>query len=357
MKNIALICGGKSPEHEISVRSAKNVLRAIDRSRYQVTLVAIDRQGRWRLQEESQLGKFVAPEGPQLALLPGNETGQIIRLDNRQPIEQPAAIFLIMHGPQGEDGTIQGLLRTLGLPFVGPDVLGSSVAMDKDVAKRLLREAGLNVARGVVVHAHERDALDYGKLTAQLGSPLFVKPANMGSSVGVHKVKTAEQFAAAIADAFQYDTKILVEEMIYGRELECAVLGNEFPETTRVGEVVVVSEDEYSFDAKYESADAAKLMIPAEVSDEELGRLRSVAVRAYQALNCEVLSRVDMFLTAQGKVYVNEVNTLPGFTNISMYPALWAEEGVPYPELITRLIEFAISRHEARRQLKTSWRD
>lgn len=356
MKNIALICGGKSPEHEISVRSAKNILRAIDRNQFKVTLIGIDQQGRWRLQEESQLGKFVPAEGPQLALLPGNATGQIIRLDNKQPIEQPEAIFLILHGPQGEDGTIQGLLRTLELPFVGPDVLGSSVAMDKDVAKRLLRDAGINVARGVVVHAHERNTLDYDKLTQQFGSPIFVKPANMGSSVGVHKVKTAAQFAAAIEDAFQYDTKLLIEEMIYGRELECAVLGNEWPKTTEVGEVIVVSDEEYSFDAKYESADAAKLMIPAEVTEEEMERLQSVALRAYQALNCEVLSRVDMFLTAEGKVYVNEINTLPGFTNISMYPALWEAAGIPYTELITRLIELAISRQEARKRLKTSWR-
>lgn len=357
MKHVALICGGKSPEHEISVRSARNILGAIDRAQFKVSLIAIDRQGRWRLQEESQLGKFVAAEGPQLALLPGNETGQIIRLDNGQPIEQPDAIFLILHGPMGEDGTVQGLLRTLELPFVGPDVLGSSVAMDKDVAKRLLREAGLNVARGIVVHAHERDSLDYGKLTQQFGSPIFVKPANMGSSVGVHKVKTADQFAAAIADAFQYDTKLLIEEMIYGRELECAVLGNELPKASKIGEVAVVTEEEYSFEAKYESADAAKLTIPAEVSEEEMERLRSVAIRAYQALNCEVLSRVDMFLTRESKVYVNEVNTLPGFTNISMYPALWEEAGIPYPELITRLIELAISRHEARKRLKTSWRE
>ncbi len=355
MKNIALICGGKSPEHEISVRSAKNILRAIDRSLFRVTLIGIDRQGRWRLQEEGQLGKFVPAEGPQLALAPGNATGQIIRIDNHQPIEQPEAIFLILHGPQGEDGTIQGLIRILGLPFVGPDVLGSSVAMDKDVAKRLLREAGLNVARGTVVQAHERHSLDYKKLTQEFGSPIFVKPANMGSSVGVHKVKTAEQFAAAIEDAFLYDTKVLIEEMIQGRELECAVLGNENPQATKVGEIVTA--EEYSFDAKYESEDAAKLLIPAEVSDEELGRLRLVAVKAYQALNCEVLSRVDMFLTPEGKVYVNEVNTLPGFTNISMYPALWEEAGIPYRELITRLIQLAISRHEARKRLKTGWRE
>ncbi|MCB0581340.1 MAG: D-alanine--D-alanine ligase [Phaeodactylibacter sp.] len=355
MKNVTLICGGKSPEHEISVRSAKNILRAIDRSLFRVTLVGIDRQGRWRLQEESQLGKFVPAEGPQLALAPGNETGQVIRLDNQQPIEQPEVIFLILHGPQGEDGTIQGLLRILGLPFVGPDVLGSSVAMDKDLAKRVLREAGLNVARGVVAYAHQRDTLDYGQLTEQLGSPIFVKPANMGSSVGVHKVKTKDQFDAAIADAFQYDTKVIIEEMIHGRELECAVLGNEYPKASKVGEVVTA--EEYSFDAKYESPDAAKLMIPAEVSEDELERLRTTAIRAYQALNCEVLSRVDMFLTARGKVYVNEVNTLPGFTNISMYPALWEEAGVSYTELITRLIHLAISRHEARKALKTSWRE
>lgn len=354
VKNIAVLCGGKSPEHEISVRSAKNILSAIDREKFRIQLIGIDRRGQWRLMEESQLTEEVPPVGTPLALVPGRHPGQIIQLEDQQPIEQPDAIFLILHGPQGEDGTIQGLLRILDLPFVGPDVLASSAAMDKDLAKRVLREAGLRVARGAVFHFHERDRIDYEELTKQFGGPLFVKPANMGSSVGVHKVKSGDQMTDAIADAFLYDTKILVEEMIHGRELECAVLGNEDPKTTAVGEVVTA--EEYSYEAKYVSQTAADLRIPAEVSPEDLAKLREVAKRAYQALCCEGLSRVDMFLTEDGEVYVNEVNTLPGFTSISMYPKLWEKAGLAYPDLIEQLIGLAIERHERRRGLKTSWK-
>ena len=260
-----------------------------------------------------------------------------------------------MHGPLGEDGTIQGLLRVLELPFVGPDVLGSAAAMDKDLAKRILRDAGLNVARGQVFHAHEKDQIRYEELTARFGSPIFVKPANMGSSVGVHKVTGAEKLRTAVADAFLYDRKIIIEEMIHGRELECAVLGNEDPQTTAVGEVVTA--EGYTYEAKYVSDTAAALHIPAKVSEPELAELRSVAKKAYQALCCEGLSRVDMFLTNAGTVYVNEINTLPGFTNISMYPKLWEKAGVAYPELIERLIQLAIDRNQARKALKTNWRD
>jgi D-alanine-D-alanine ligase len=355
LRNIALLCGGKSPEHEISVRSAKNILGAIDRQKFQVQLIGVDRQGQWRLLEESALTEEVPQVGIPLAIIPGMNPGQIIRLDNHQPIEQPEAIFLIMHGPQGEDGTIQGLLRILDFPFVGPDVLGSAVAMDKDLAKRVLREAGLKVARGQVFHAHEKANIHYGELSNRFGRPIFVKPANMGSSVGVHKVTSADELTAAVRDAFLYDTKILIEEMIVGRELECAVLGNENPRTTAVGEVITA--EEYSYEAKYISQTAAQIQIPAKVSEEELTRMRSVAKQAYQALCCEGLSRVDMFLTEDGVVYVNEVNTLPGFTSISMYPKLWAADGIDYPTLIEELIQLAINRYQKQKALKTNWKD
>ena len=353
MKTIALLCGGKSPEHEISVRSAKNILKAIDREKFNILLIGIDRQGRWHLQEESQLTHEVRAVGPQLAIIPGETQGQIIRLDTQQPIEQPAVIYLILHGPLGEDGTVQGLLRILDLPFVGPDVLGSSAAMDKDMTKRILREAGINVAPGLVCHAHERASLDYGKITQEFGTPLFVKPANMGSSVGVHKVTSAEEFTSALEDAFLYDRKILIEGMIDGREVECAVLGNENPQASTVGEVVTT--EEYSYEAKYISQTAAQIQIPAKVSAEELTKLQAVAKKAYQALCCEGLSRVDMFLTPAGEIYVNEVNTLPGFTSISMYPKLWEQEGMAYTDLITQLIQLAIDRHKAVKNLKTNW--
>ncbi len=354
MKTIAVLCGGKSPEHEISVRSAKNILAAIRRDNYEVMLIGVDFQGNWRLLQEDQLGKYVPETGSQLALVPGSNGQQIIRLDNQQAVGPIDAVFLILHGPQGEDGITQGLLRTLNLPFVGPDVLGSAIAMDKDIAKRLLQHAGLNVARGMVAHAHEREELDYQRIHTRLGSPFFVKPANMGSSVGVHKVKNETDFIAAIEDGFQYDHKLIIEEMIEGRELECAVLGNEYPKATAVGEII--TPEEYSFDAKYEDDNPAELLIPTEVTEAELKQLQEAALRAFRALDGEVLARVDMFLCPDGRVYVNEVNTLPGFTNISMYPQLWEAAGLAYPDLIEELLRFAVERHQARQQLKTTWR-
>ncbi len=351
MKTIALLCGGKSPEHEISVRSAKNILAAIDRQKFKVILIGIDRRGCWRLQKEAQLTEEVPAQGPLLALTPGREKGQIIRLDTQSPIEQPDAIFAILHGPQGEDGTMQGLLRILDLPFVGPDVLGSAASMDKDVAKRLMREAGINVAPGQVYFACEKEKINYEDISARFGNPVFIKPANMGSSVGVHKASNAQKFAAAVTDAFLYDRKIIIEGMLHGREIECAVLGNDRPEASGVGEVI--TPEEYSYEAKYSGASEAQVIIPANVSEAESAKLRAVALKAYQTMCCEGMARVDMFLTAKGKVYVNEINTLPGFTSISMYPKLWLEAGLSYPDLIERLIELAIERHAAQKGLKT----
>ncbi len=351
MKTIAIVFGGKSPEHEISVRSAKNIMAAIDRSLFKVLTIGIDPSGVWRLTEEADLGVFVPDTGPALALVPGFDKGKIIRLDNQTALDDPDAVLLILHGPQGEDGTVQGLLRIMDLPFIGPDVLGSAVCMDKDFAKRLLREAGLSVARGKVCSVHEKDELDYEAIVKELGSPIFIKPANMGSSVGVHKVKDAAGFDRAIADAFQYDHKIVIEEMIYGRELECAVLGNEAPRASVIGEVI--TSEEYSFDAKYVSSTAAQTKIPADLKSGQQELLQETAVKAYQALGCGVLSRVDMFLTESGEIYINEINTLPGFTSISMYPQLWEYEGVSYKDLITQLLELAMDRHQKRAALKT----
>ncbi|MEM7104701.1 MAG: D-alanine--D-alanine ligase family protein [Bacteroidota bacterium] len=355
MRRIAILFGGKSPEHEISVRSARNINGAIDKRKFEVMLIGVDRGGCWRLIENYGDWKFVPEEGAELALVPGKEKGKIINTTSGEALPDPEAIFLIIHGPNGEDGTIQGLLRIMDLPFIGPDVLGSSVAMDKAYAKTLLSDADINVANGMVVNVTDKESLNYDSITIQLGSPIFIKPANMGSSVGVHKVNSAAEFGPAIEDAFKYDHKILIEEMIHGRELECAVLGNEFPKVSKAGEILVVSEEEYSFDAKYTSATAAKVIVPAEVSETAMEALRKTAIKAYKALNCEVLSRVDMFLTESGKVYVNEINTLPGFTSISMYPKLWEEAGLSYTDLITQLIQHAIERFKRQQKLKTDW--
>lgn len=355
MQHILLLCGGKSPEHEISLRSVKNVLAALDRKRFRVSLAGIDRGGSWRLLDEQNLGESVEPgEGIPLCLVPGRLPDPLLRLDNGESLGAIDAIFPMLHGPNGEDGTVQGLLRCLNLPFVGPDVLASSACMDKDVTKRLLRDAGLRIAAFLCFQQHEKAHIDPVGVVNQLGLPLFVKPANMGSSVGVHKVKAVNELQAALEDAFRYDNKVLVEEMIYGREIECAVLGNEVPEVTSVGEVV--TPEGYDYESKYISATAAEIIIPAKVSDQDLELAQSVARQAYQAMGCEGLTRVDMFLTEEGDIYVNELNTLPGFTSISMYPKLWAHAGISYTDLISRLLELAIERHTQRNALKTVWK-
>jgi D-alanine-D-alanine ligase len=253
-------------------------------------------------------------------------------------------VFPIIHGPFGEDGTLQGLLSILGLPYVGPSCLGSSVGMDKDFTKRLLRDAGIAVAPWVLVWKHE--VPDYEAIVRQLRFPLFVKPANMGSSVGVSKAENLEELKAAVELAFRFDIKVLVEQGIKGREIETAVLGNvEDVQASGVGEIVM-EKGFYDYESKYISADAAKVVIPAEnLSEKEVQTIRHTAIQAYRALGLEGLARLDVFLTAEGEVFVNEPNTLPGFTNISMYPKLWEAAGLNYSALIDRLLQLAVERH------------
>ncbi|MEO0896391.1 MAG: D-alanine--D-alanine ligase family protein [Bacteroidota bacterium] len=354
--SMALIFGGASPEHEISIRSAKNIFEAIPREKYEVDLIGISDYGKWfHLSPDFfESEQSMEENGRALALIPGNNGVPFI-FSNNQIGPQPQVAFPITHGPLGEDGSLQGLLRHLGIPFVGPDVLGSAVSMDKDVAKRLLRDADLKVAEGMVFYYYEKEAIDYVGVVNKLGLPLFVKPCNMGSSVGVKKVESKEEFDAAIQEAFKFDTKILIEEGIVGRELECAVLGNDVLATTSIGEIKMVEEEFYDFESKYESATAADLNIPADgLDDQVLAKLILVAKNAYRALECEGCSRVDMFLTDEGAVYVNEINTLPGFTSISMYPALWKHAGTSYSELIDELLQLAIKRGERYQQLQRS---
>ncbi|MCI4667299.1 MAG: D-alanine--D-alanine ligase [Bacteroidia bacterium] len=345
--SMALIFGGASPEHEISLRSAKNIYAAIPREKYEVHLLGISQDGNWYHLEDDFFEKngLIQDLGKALAIVPGQTDRPFVFLEGEGGMPKVDVAFPITHGPMGEDGSLQGILNHLRIPFVGPDVLGSSVAMDKDVAKRLLREADLKVAEGMCFHYYEKDAIDYLAVINQLGSPVFVKPANMGSSVGVKKAENKAEFDLAVKDAFKYDHKIIVEEAIIGRELECAVLGNAVLATSSIGEINMVEDTFYDFESKYESDTAADLNIPAKnLDDQELAKLILVAKNAYRALCCEGLSRVDMFLTEEGAVYVNEINTLPGFTSISMYPALWAQAGTPYGELIDELLQLAMER-------------
>jgi D-alanine-D-alanine ligase len=357
---VGIIFGGRSAEHEVSLQSAKNILDALDKERFDATLLGIDKQGLWHLCDAANFlhnaddPKRIALDtsGPVLSVIPGAERGQLLAADG-QNVPQLDVVFPIVHGTLGEDGTLQGLLRTLNLPFAGPGVLGSAAAMDKDVAKRLLRDAGLAVAPFACFNRVSAAQASYTALVTQLGSPLFVKPANQGSSVGVSKVRNAEEFATAMALALSFDHKVLVESAIVGREIECAVLGNEVPEASVCGEVVV-HDDFYAYDTKYISASGAETVIPADIAADAQQRIRAIAMRAYQALDCIGMARVDVFLTEAGEVVINELNTLPGFTKISMYPKLWGASGLGYTALITRLIELALERHAVDKALRSS---
>lgn len=318
---VGILFGGKSAEHEVSLRSAKNVIAALDRERYEPVEILIGKDG--------NLDPLLAYKG---------------KLD---------AVFLVIHGTNGEDGTMQGLLKLLDVPFVGPGVLGSAVGMDKDVAKRLLRDAGIPIARFVTVQARDRAKISFDSLAKELGAPMFVKPANAGSSVGVHKIKTASDFDAAVDDAFKYDTKILFEEFVKGREIEVAVLGNEEVAASVAGEIIPHHEF-YSYEAKYLDENGAGLEIPAKLDEKLSEKIRAMAIATFKALACEGMARVDFFVRGE-EVFINEINTIPGFTSISMYPKLWEASGVSYKDLISKLIELAIARHEREKKLSTSF--
>jgi D-alanine-D-alanine ligase len=356
---VALLFGGKSAEHEISLISARNIYSAMDKKKYRVVAAGIDKQGRWFIDKEARLlsdpTRTVVDSraGRAATVVPGGGGDALALLASPSGIGKIDVVFPVLHGPFGEDGTVQGLLRLADLPFVGAGVLGSAVGMDKDVMKRLLRDAGIPVGRFLVFRRAEREALSYSLVKRKLGLPLFVKPANLGSSVGISKVGRKSDFARAVAEAFRYDDKVIVEEFIAGREIECSVLGNDKPIASLPGEIVV-AHDFYSYDAKYIDDQGARLKIPARLPTPIVKRVRDLALRSYKALCCEGMARVDFFVQAHGRVLVNEINTIPGFTKISMYPKMWEASGLSYPRLIDRLIRLALDRARRERRLKTS---
>ncbi|MGX4668188.1 D-alanine--D-alanine ligase [Cerasibacillus sp. JNUCC 74] len=360
-KKVGIIFGGKSAEHEVSLQSAKNIVDAIDRDKYDVVLIGIDKEGKWHLNNPSTY--LLHADNPKLielnksnetiAIVPGEQEKQFIHASNAGHLDELDVVFPIVHGTLGEDGSLQGMLRIANVPFVGPNVLSSSICMDKDIAKRLLQAAGIKVAKGIVYRKKEKQKINYEQAVEELGTPMFIKPANQGSSVGISKVTTEEEFYEGIEAAFHYDHKIVVEECIIGREIECSVLGNETPKASLLGEILPKT-DFYSYESKYIDEKGAELAIPADVSEEVTKRVQDIAVKAFETLECEGLARVDFFLTEDEEIYLNEVNTLPGFTKISMYPKLWDVSGLSYQELISTLIELAIERHERNNQLKSS---
>ena len=318
---VAIVYGGRSGEHEVSIRSAKSILQAIDRDKYDVVEYFISEDGRWH------------PE----PILP-------------EPGVQPDidVVFPVLHGTFGEDGTVQGLLELADLPYVGAGVLGSSVSMDKEMMKRVCHERGLPVVEYVTL---ARGCMDTDDIVARLPFPVFVKPANLGSSVGISKARDRAELEKALALAAEYDRKIIVEQGIAGREFECSVLGNENPEASLPCEVFP-SREFYDYEDKY-LLDKAKFQLPADLPAEKTAELRRLAVGCYQAVECEGMARVDFLLErATGRFYINEINTIPGFTSISMYPKMWEQSGLAYPKLIDRLIELARERHAAKKATK-----
>ncbi len=355
---VGILFGGKSAEHEISVVSARNIVAAMDKSKYDVVAIGIDKQGRWILDEGARLltdsrQTQVKPRGDDaVAVLPGATETPVMRVSRRPVLAGIDVVFPVLHGPFGEDGTVQGLLRLANVPFVGAGVLGSAIGMDKDVMKRLLRDAKLPVVKFLVFERGSARTIHFAAVKRALGLPFFVKPANLGSSVGISKVHRQNEFAAALRAAFRYDTKVLIEENIQGREIECSVLGNETPLASLPGEIIT-RHDFYSYDAKYLDDRGARLVIPAPLSTPVVKKIQQLAVSTFKVLCCEGMARVDFFLRGQ-RVWVNEINTIPGFTKISMYPKLWEASGISYPDLIDRLIQLALKRFRHERDLRTS---
>ena len=326
---VGVIYGGRSGEHEVSLMSAQSVMGALDREKYEIIPLKIGPDGQW--------------------------TDTIIQAD---PKGNPGldVVFPVLHGPYGEDGTIQGLLELANLPYVGAGVASSAVSMDKAMMRVLFKEAGLPLLPWDVVLGHAWRENPQGiqeQLENALGYPMFVKPANLGSSVGISKVKSREDLASALELAFQYDRKVVVEKgLVDAGEIECSVLGHSRPVASVLGEIVPAHEF-YDYQAKYHSEES-ELIIPAPLGAAETKTIQDYACRAFAAVDCSGMGRVDFFLSRKGEVFLNEINTIPGFTPISMYPKLWAESGLPYPALLDRLIELALVKHKERQTLRTS---
>lgn len=344
---IAVLFGGRSAEHDVSVLSATNVVRALDPNRYDAVPVFITREGQWLL-SSFEAGELSKPEsGTELSLVPGGG-GRMIAISaggTAHELPKIDILFPVLHGLYGEDGSVQGLAEVARVPFVGCGILGSAAALDKDIAKRLMNEAGLPTARSLTIHPVNPPS--FADVQRELGLPVFIKPARQGSSVGVSKVKSSDDYAAALTEGFKHDGKLLAEEFVQGREIECSVLedteGGLF--VSRPGEIAPAeTHGFYTYDAKYIDADGAALIVPAELPEATEREIRDTAAKAFRAVGCDGMARVDFFVTPDMRFVVNELNTIPGFTDISMYAKAMAASGVSYPEVIDRLVAHGLAR-------------
>lgn len=344
---IALLFGGRSPEHDVSLSSAANVMRALDPAKYEAVPVFITREGRWLLSAFAD-GKLATPSsGTEVCLVPGGQGRMVALPDSGASYELPKIdiLFPVLHGPNGEDGSVQGLAEVALVPLAGCGLLGSATAMDKDITKRLLIQAGLPVARFITIH--QRAVPTFAELQSRLGLPFFLKPARQGSSIGINIVSSEQGYETALATGFKYDDKLVAEEFIQGRELECAVLedtqGGLF--VSRFGEITPAENHGfYSYDAKYIDAAGAALKVPVDLPGDVENAMRKMAAQAFRLLGCDGMARVDFFVTPDQRILINELNTIPGFTNISMYPKTMEASGVSYPGIIDRLVAHGLAR-------------
>ncbi len=350
-KRIAILYGGRSVEHGVSINSARNIAKFIDQQSFEPFYIGITQEGTWYLTPD--VDKNIS-------------TGELLTLvlDAQNPHFRTASgrtlkadvAFPVLHGTDGEDGSIQGLFKAMDIPLVGTGVLGSALSMSKLVSKKILKEAGLPVADFLYGYFDNRQAFSFAHIRQTLGLPFMVKAASLGSSVGVSKVTAEAEFEKAVEEAFRFDEVVLFEKYVKGREVECAILGNQPAHASLPGEIIISDKYEfYTFDAKYVDPDAVKIEIPARMTAREVETVRELSLKAYQALACEDFARVDLFLTAQGDVFVNEINTIPGFTNSSMYPMMWNERGIGFTELITRLVMLALERYERSKRLQRGY--
>ena len=349
---IALLFGGRSVEHEISIRSARNVDKYIDRDNYEVFLIGIDKKGKWFLNDA--IGDEINA-GKEISLKLDTQNPGILITETQKSIDIDLA-FPILHGTDGEDGSIQGLFKAVDIPVVGSGVLGSAVAMDKIISKKILKECDVPVAEYLEFDKEQINEIQFDEIVQKLGLPFIVKSAGLGSSVGVNKVSAESDFANALNEGFKYDSKIIIEQFIQARELECAVIGNKTQKASNPGEIVLVKDyDFYTYTAKYLDEDAVKIELPAKLDEKVKDKIQQVSIQAYNALRCDDFARVDLFLTEQGEVLVNEINTIPGFTSASMFPMMWQQLGMTYSELISELINMCLNRYNDLKNQETHY--
>lgn len=350
-KKVVILYGGRSVEHGVSINSARNIFQFINRELFDPILIGISLRGTWFLTEsvtkEIEKGKRLTlalnPESPTFTTTDGISFSADI-------------VFPVLHGTDGEDGSIQGLLKSMSIPMIGTGVAGSAASMNKLVAKRLMREAGLPVTNYLYSYYSNSRQYTFEEIVAVIGLPFMVKSASLGSSVGVSKVKSKEDFENAVQESYRYDDCVLFEEFITGREIECAILGNHPAKASLPGEIIISKAYEfYTFDAKYVDGSAVSIEVPAKLDEKISVKVQGAALKAYQALNCEDFSRVDLFLTEKGDIYINEINTIPGFTNSSMFPMMWKERGISFTDLITHLVVLAEERYHKSMRLQRDY--